>query len=857
MRLPVYLFILFSVITLTGYGFTIHGTIYDTKGEKLGYTNIYVKGTSNGTSANGDGQYHLDLPAGNYEIVFQHLGYKQHIETINLQHDIEINQKLEEVEYQIKDVVVNGNQDPANEVIKKAIERRKYFLNVVEDYQCDAYVKGMQRILEAPDKILGRKINRTGILTGPNNSGILYLSESQSKLYYKKPNKFHEVILSSKVSGKSNGFTFNAAQDFYFNFYERSITIPFIAQRPFISPLSENTFFYYNFKMLGFYKEGDYLVNKILVTPKRKSDPCFSGVISIIEGNWNIHSLELYLTKQNGIQYVDTLKVTQYFIPIKDNIWLPSQQRYDAKASFLGVRGDGYYLGIFKNYKVNDGFVNVASAPKAKSNTPVAQSGTKSEKKQKKAAEKAEKKAEKKLFTAEVVKIVDDANKRDTTYWDSIRPVPLTGIEAQDYELKDSIQVIRDSKAFKDSTDKKNNRTGVLSVITGYIYKKQYKQIEVDFPSLLGIVNFNTVEGVNLQLNFAIRKQFDTQRRISFEPVLRYGFTNKQWNGKGTLSYRNSEVYNETISISAGRYVSQIDGDQPQTEFGNTFQSLVFKNNFMKLYEQYFVKATYSRELFNGFQATIHAGYYDRSPLANTNHFAFFEKEKNSYTPNGVAIPDVADSSVSTHKSLQVGLNLHITFGQQYISRPDLRFRTGSKYPELFITYKEAIPIKGASDQNFIMLEAQLKGSVPLKLLGTTFYRFGGGGFPLAKAIDYPDYKSFSGNFLNLGGTDLLGFYLIQYYRNTTDQYFAEAHIEHHFGGFLLNKIPGIRTLKLDEVVGFHFLYTPVRKEYYQVNVGLANILKIIRVDFVAGFGDSPLIHQFGGRVACVLDFRR
>jgi hypothetical protein len=185
-----------------------------------------------------------------------------------------------------------------------------------------------------------------------------------------------------------------------------------------------------------------------------------------------------------------------------------------------------------------------------------------------------------------------------------------------------------------------------------------------------------------------------------------------------------------------------------------------------------------------------------------------------------------------------------------------MRFRTGSKYPELYITYREAVPIKGVSDQNFIMLEAQLKGDIPLKILGTTFYRFGGGGFPLAKAIDYPDYKSFSGNFLNLGGTDLLGFYLIQYYRNTTDQYFAEAHIEHHFGGFLFNKIPGIRKLKLDEVVGFHFLYTPVRGAYYQVNAGLANILKIIRVDFVAGFDDN-LIHEFGGRVACVLDFRR
>jgi hypothetical protein len=845
-------FCLLVLIIKTSNAITIHGTVFGANNEKLGYSNIFVKGTSNGTSANADGQYHFDLPPGNYEIVFQHLGYQQHVEQVNLQKDLELNITLEQIQYQIKDVVINGNEDPAISVIRKAIERRKYFLNVVESYSCDAYVKGMERILEAPDKILGRKINRTGVLTGPNNSGILYLSESQSKLYYKKPNKFHEVIYSSKVSGKSNGFTFNSAQDFFFNFYDRSITIPFIAQRPFISPLSETAFFYYNYKMLGAYWEGDKLINKISVTPKRKSDPCFTGVLSIVENNWNIHSLELYLTKDNGIQYVDTLKVTQYFIPIKDDIWLPSQQRYDAKAGFLGIKGDGYYLGIFKNYELNDFF----GMKKPAVNTDSTKTKKKTEKQLKKLEQNAEQKIEKKIFTPEIIKIENEANKRDPIYWDSIRPIPLTAIESQDYEVKDSVQSIRESKPFKDSTDKKVNAPGPLSIIFGYTLRKQYKKIWVDFPSLFNLVNFNTMEGVVLQAKFGIRKEFNTQRSIYFGPAFRYGIHNKQFNSMAVLSYRNSQIHEESISLSGGRYVSQFGGGEPQTEFGNTWQTLVFKNNFMKMYEQYFVRLSYSRELANGFWGMIGVSYTERSPLTNTDTFAFFPKYKNYFTPNAVDIPDAEGQNVSRHNFLSVDVHFHITFGSKYVTRPDMRFHIESKYPDLSITYKAAIPINGFSDQNFQYLEAQLKGNIPMKLLGTMYYRFGGGGFPLNKAIDYPDYKSFYGNFLNLGGTDLLGFYLIQYYRNTTDQYFAEAHIEHHFGGFFFNKIPGIRKLKLDEVLGFHFLYTPVRKEYFQVNVGLANIFKIIRVDFVAGFEDQ-LIHQYGARVAIVLDFRR
>jgi len=70
----------------------------------------------------------------------------------------------------------------------------------------------------------------------------------------------------------------------------------------------------------------------------------------------------------------------------------------------------------------------------------------------------------------------------------------------------------------------------------------------------------------------------------------------------------------------------------------------------------------------------------------------------------------------------------------------------------------------------------------------------------------------------------------------STNLYFAEAHVEHHFGGFLFNKIPGIRKLKLGEVLGFHFLYTPTRQQYFQIDAGIDNIFKLIRVDFVTGF---------------------
>ena len=220
-------------------------------------------------------------------------------------------------------------------------------MQAVKDYSCDVYLKGLGRITKnaAIHSRFPNEINRAAATKQPpDKDGVVYLGESQSRLYYEQPDKFHEIIYSSKVSGKMQGYTYNSAQDFYFNFYDRNISIgEGIADRPFISPLSEEAFFFYKFHMLGAYKEGDQWVNKIEVIPKRANDPCFSGVLSIIEDNWNIHSLELYLYSRNGMRYIDTLKITQYFIPVKSTIYgcpRNSATMPPVSAASLGVRAE-------------------------------------------------------------------------------------------------------------------------------------------------------------------------------------------------------------------------------------------------------------------------------------------------------------------------------------------------------------------------------------------------------------------------------------------------------------------------------------------------------------------------------------
>ena len=56
--------------------------------------------------------------------------------------------------------------------------------------------------------------------------------------------------------------------------------------------------------------------------------------------------------------------------------------------------------------------------------------------------------------------------------------------------------------------------------------------------------------------------------------------------------------------------------------------------------------------------------------------------------------------------------------------------------------------------------------------------------------------------------------------------------------GFIMNKIPLLRKLKLNELAGFRALYVPDKDSYFEASFGLEK-LGFIRADFVVGFDEK------------------
>ena len=79
----------------------------------------------------------------------------------------------------------------------------------------------------------------------------------------------------------------------------------------------------------------------------------------------------------------------------------------------------------------------------------------------------------------------ESANKRDSIYWNTIRPIPLTKAEVEEYRLKDSLQQVWKSKAYQDSLDRISNKPSLGMLFTGYSYRNSHKKWRLSIPSPL------------------------------------------------------------------------------------------------------------------------------------------------------------------------------------------------------------------------------------------------------------------------------------------------------------------------------------------------------------------------------------
>ncbi|MBB6128102.1 DUF5686 and carboxypeptidase regulatory-like domain-containing protein [Mucilaginibacter lappiensis] len=779
--------LLISGVRVFSQQLNINGKITDEHNKPIPFASIYIKNTSKGTSANSEGAYQLQLSPGNYELQYKAVGYGQQSRQVNLTGNQVINISLQTETYQLKAVAIHaGGEDPAYAIIRKAIKKRKTYLNEVKAYTCDIYIKGLQKLLAAPKKILGFDVQKATNEAGldSNRRGIVYLSESESKYSFIRPDKVHEVQVSSKVSGQNRAFSFNRASDMAVNFYENFETWDGLSNRPLVSPIADNALFYYNYKWMGISVENGETINKIQVTPKRAHDPCFEGYIYILDDSWRLSALQLFITKKANINLVDTLKVNQQFYPVNNTAWMPASVKFEFTGGLLGFKVGGYYISIYKNYDLEPSF--------AKTNF------------------------------AEVLRI-DKGTQKDSTYWNQQRPIPLTGEEKTDYINKDKLARKRESKQYLDSLDKANNEIKPLGILlTGVDVRNRYKKETWHYDGLLGSALYNTVEGFAINYGISYRKLIDTlnHRSLLLDGHVRYGFSNHLLNGNAGAAIPVGQRF--TLGIRGGSDITDLNNQQPVSTLVNSLYSLFERQNYQKLYQKQFVSASLSGRVVGGWLAGATVEWANRKSLSNTSTYSFFSPQNHQFTSNNPLNPSQDSPLFPENQSFKIALRTSYDFSDQYETYPSGRRYLPSKYPTIGINYTKGIKNVLGSDVDYDLLSADIsKSDIDMGFYGKTSFFIGAGKFLNANKLYFPDYKHFDGNQLLAYTPGINRFLLLDYYNFSTPDKYAEGHLEHNFMGFITNKIPLIRKLKLQEIVDVNYLYTPTLKNYTELGFGL------------------------------------
>lgn len=559
--------------------FKISGKAVDSKTNyPLPYVNIRVLNTTLGTAANINGEFEIKLRTNRYTLVASYIGYFSDTIFVNLNEDIEVNFQLRGTDISLPEIVILPGENPALDIIRKAIEKKKERSQKLNSYEYEAYTKGLIR---TTDEISakGRTIS-AGVGTGEDSTDlkITGILENQSRGYFKKPDESKEIILARK---QSTNFppTINILTGgrLIQNYYEENIDF-FEGGIP--GPISDDALDYYYFFIDEVVYKDDRKVFKIFMSPEDPDDPGFEGNVFINDSTYDLIQVELRLNRSaNPGGIFDTISIFQQFSSY-NNVYMPVDYRLFAEGDFLGLARFGFELNtIMYDYKINPALGDD-------------------------------------LFTKAIITVEPDADKKDSLYWTSIQTIPNTDEEEKAYNRIDSLGKVPVN--FWDQFS--------------WISTRTYFSENFAMNGTLNLWRFNRVEGFTPRLGFYFEDYSD--RRLNSSLDFAYGFSDKRFKADFAFEYLLGDYRTTSLTLNAFRTMRILFGISDEyADLTASLLALLNKEEFRNYYYSAGFDFKVESEIFPVIALT--AGFLSRDDASaqNNTDFAFFRKDK-SYSLN-------------------------------------------------------------------------------------------------------------------------------------------------------------------------------------------------------------------------------
>ena len=821
-------------------------------GEPLPFVSVYFDGSTIGAMTDDNGTFTLQNNQGYTKLAAASLGYDtKFIDLKPGKKNDNLEVLLKPTAFEISEVVVKPKREkytrkdnPAVELIKKVIAHKNdNRIEAKPEYQTEVYEKlslsldNFNPNLDKNKFLKKFKFIKNYLDTSEfNGKPILTVSvrENLSDFYYRKSPKAEKTIVRAKrmqgidkTLDDGGGITSNLEEIFKsINIFDNNI--PILLNR-FVSPLSSTlaTTYYHYYIMDTLDVGGDKCVDLAFV-PANSESYGFTGRLYItLDGNYAVKKVLLNTPANINLNWVDKLRIEQEFKQMPDSTWVLDQE--NTFVNFYVVKGtQQLYAHQLRNYD-NYNF-NVQNADSV-------------------------------FGLLGALHVLPEATAQPDTFWTHNRPIPLK--EKED-ALKDLLGQLRKVPAFNAII-----KTAEI-LITGYIPTANDKKVtKFDFGPMNTTFSANHLEGFRMRVGGMTTANLNPYWFAS--GYLAYGTNDRKikYNLKLTHSFTKKEYHEGENPVNNLSFIQEYDVYTPGQDFLFTSKDNIFvawKVGEPVTKMQYIRKSVlqYEKEWLNGLTW--------KSWIMNQNNEAAgtLQYIKRDESGNLYHIKDFTTSEIGTHLSFAPGERAY-----NGRSGKESVFNLSKDAPVFKLSHQLGIKGVLGGDYNYNHTEISAEKRIWLSSFGHIDAQVKAG--KVWDKVPFP--------LLILPNTNQSitiqpeAFHMMNALEFVTDQY-VSFNATYYLKGWILNRIPGIKWLRLREVLSFNMIYGGLTDKnnptltpglfllpdgtqplgstpYMECSVGLENIFKILRIDYYRRltYLDHPDIKKGGIRIALRFTF--
>jgi hypothetical protein len=824
---------------------TIRGKVTDARtGETLPYVTILIPGTTMGTVSDVDGKYAMTLKGNHPTVKFTYVGYISIEKPVTPGIDQTIDLKMSVDASMLKEVTIKGkgryrNKDnPAVQLIREVIAHKDQNKMAANDFvEYEQYEKISMALSNLSNEFKDKRIfknyqflfkQQDSTAMGGRNILPAYIEEKLSQVYYRKnPNAKKQKVLANRRAEFDPKFVDNDGLSKYFNRLYEDINIYdndiSIATNMLLSPIANSAPTFYKFFIRDTVKTSTPWLVELGFVPRNKTDMLFEGKLFVtLDGNYGVQNVYLTVNKEINLNFMRDLEASLEFEKGDDGRYHSTKTTL-AMEFALGEKGGGLYGQRVVNFK--DYKIN-ESRPDSVYKGP----------------------GQEIAYNPEI--------KTGESFWTSARHIPLDRTELDIYRNIDTLQSI---PSFRRTMD------------IATLFLAGYKSLgKVEIGPFNTFYSFNPVEG--FRLRFGGRTTTDFSKRVYFETYAAYGFKDQKWKYflSGTYSFNNKSIYHFPLNYIRASYQrdTKIPGQELQfVQEDNFLLSFKRGDNNRWLYNDVY-KLEYIREFENHLSYKVGFTQW-RQQVAGILRYETLDEE-------GLV------QNVGVLNNTEANLELRYAPNEKFYQGKLYRTPIINKYPIFTLRYNAGLKGVFEGQNRYDNLALNISKRFYLSQFGYTDITTEGG-YTFGSKILFPLLTVHRAN--QTYAYQLNSYNLMNFLEFVSDHY-ASLDVQYYMNGFLFNKVPLLKKLKLREVFSFKGLigglrdennpaynpslfrfpmdeegrpisYTLSRQPYIEGSVGIANIFKLLRVDLVKRFTylDNPNVSEWGIRARFKLDF--